>query len=302
MKWMPPRLRASCVLPVAALVAGCTSAPTVPTAGPVDLERFMGDWYVIANIPTRFEVGAHNAIESYRRDDDGTIATTFTYRDGGFDGEEKVMRPRGYVREGTGNAVWGMQFVWPVKAEYVISYVDPGYTRTIIARSKRDHVWIMARTPELPATQYEQLEQRVRELGYDVAELQRVPQRWAAHSAVPDPEPAPPAAPAPVAKMSQQALVDHLAHHPGHLFILDVRTPAEYAEGHVPGAVNLPHDQVAERLAEVPRDKDVVLYCRSGRRAQVAADVLSSRGYERLSLLEGDMPAWIERGLPVAKP
>jgi apolipoprotein D and lipocalin family protein len=165
-------------IPALALLAGCTGAPTIPTAGQVDLQRFMGDWYVIANIPTRFEVGAHNAVESYRLDADGTIATTFTYRDGAFDGEEKVMRPRGFVRDPATNAVWGMQFVWPIKSEYVIAYVDPGYTQTIIARSKRDYVWIMARTPTLPPDDYARLEQRVRDLGYDVTQLQRVPQQW----------------------------------------------------------------------------------------------------------------------------
>jgi apolipoprotein D and lipocalin family protein len=165
-------------VPGLALLAGCAGAPSIPTAGEVDLERFMGDWYVLASIPTRFEVGAHNAVESYRLDADGSIATTFTFRDGSFDGEEKVMRPRGFVRDPATNAVWGMQFVWPIKAEYVIAYVDPAYTQTIIARSKRDYVWIMARTPTLPPDDYARLEQRVRELGYDVSQLQRVPQQW----------------------------------------------------------------------------------------------------------------------------
>jgi phage shock protein E len=86
------------------------------------------------------------------------------------------------------------------------------------------------------------------------------------------------------------------------LFVLDVRTPQEYAEGHVPGAVNIPHDQLASRLAEVPRDQDVVLYCRSGRRAGLAADVLAAHGYRRLAHLEGDMQAWVEQKRPVARP
>jgi apolipoprotein D and lipocalin family protein len=170
-------LTAAC-LPAVAMLAACSSAPTIPVAADVDLDRFMGDWYVIANIPTRFEVGAHNAIESYRIDKDGSIATTFTYRDGSFDGPPKEMRPRGFVRDGTGNAVWGMQFFWPIKAEYLIAYVDPDYTQTIIARSSLDYVWIMARTPALPPEEYARLEQRVRELGYDMSKLQKVPQRW----------------------------------------------------------------------------------------------------------------------------
>ena len=101
--------------------------------------------------------------------------------------------------------------------------------------------------------------------------------------------------------MSQAALLEHQAKHADHLFVLDVRSPEEFREGHVPGAVNVPYDQIAARIAEVPKDKDVVLYCRSGRRAGIAADVLAANGYTRLSHLEGDMPAWIAQGRPVVE-
>jgi phage shock protein E len=104
---------------------------------------------------------------------------------------------------------------------------------------------------------------------------------------------------APAATMTQEQLVEHLTKHPQHLFVLDVRTPEEYAAGHVPGAVNVPHDQLASRLAEVPKDKDVVVYCRTGRRSTLAADVLAANGYTRVSRLEGDMQAWTARGRPV---
>ncbi len=113
----------------------------------------MGDWYVIANIPTAIEKGAHNAVESYRLDDDGSIATTFTFRDGSFDGEPKTYQPRGFIRDDS-NAVWGMQFVWPIKADYRIIYLDEDYTVTVIGRNKRDYVWIMAREPKIPAQEY----------------------------------------------------------------------------------------------------------------------------------------------------
>src|SRR5690606_13736720 len=85
-------------------------------------------------------------------------------------------------------------------------------------------------------------------------------------------------------------------------FVLDVRTHEEYVVGHVPGAVNIPHDQAAARIAEVPKDRPGVLYGRSGRRAGMAAQELAERGYPRPGHLEGDMPAWIERGRPVAAP
>jgi apolipoprotein D and lipocalin family protein len=144
----------------------------------VDLERFMGDWYVIANIPTFLEKSAHNAVESYNLNDDGTIATTFTFRDGGFDGERKEYNPRGFVREGTNNAVWGMRFVWPIKADYRIVYLDEDYSITIIGRNKRDYVWLMAREPEIPAARYQELLDLIGEMGYDLSQVQKVPQQW----------------------------------------------------------------------------------------------------------------------------
>lgn len=161
-----------------AACAGQGGTRPVEPVDHVDLERFMGDWYVIASIPTRFERGAHNAVESYSRDEKGRIRTVFRYRKDGFDGELETMTPTGFVRDGTGNAVWGMQFVWPIRAEYIIAWLDAGYSETIVARSKRDYVWIMARTPTLPEARYRRLVEAVAAMGYDTTRLQRVPQRW----------------------------------------------------------------------------------------------------------------------------
>ena len=83
----------------------------------------MGDWYVIACIPTVIETEAYKAIESYQLEKDGSINTTFVFRKGGFDGPEKRYNPRGFVVENTGNAVWGMQFIWPFKSEFIIAYL-----------------------------------------------------------------------------------------------------------------------------------------------------------------------------------
>jgi len=86
------------------------------------------------------------------------------------------MHPVATVRPGTGNAVWGMQFIWPIKAEYVIAYLDESYQITIVGRSKRDYVWIMARVPCLDDAVYADLLSRVMALGYTEAP-RKVPQR-----------------------------------------------------------------------------------------------------------------------------
>ncbi len=116
-------------------------------------------------------------METYRLDSNGTVSTTFTFRDGSFDGKRKTYRPRGFVRDQS-NAVWGMQFVWPIKADYRIVYLDEGYSTTVIGRNRRDYVWIMAREPAIPDAHYAQIVGFLESVGYDVSRLQKVPQQW----------------------------------------------------------------------------------------------------------------------------
>jgi rhodanese-related sulfurtransferase len=120
--------------------------------------------------------------------------------------------------------------------------------------------------------------------------------------------PAAPAAAAPavasaVRPVTADALLARQRAKDPALVVLDVRTPEEYAAGHVPGAVNVPHDQVEARIAELAplRDKDVVVYCRSGKRAGMALGVLEKAGFRKLGHLEGDMNAWSEAGRPIEK-
>jgi rhodanese-related sulfurtransferase len=105
--------------------------------------------------------------------------------------------------------------------------------------------------------------------------------------------------------ISPDALLERQARHDPTLMLVDVRTPQEFAAGHVPGAVNIPYDQVASHLAEIPRDEDVVVYCHSGRRAGLAGETLEKAGYKRVLHLQGDMQGWQKDGRPVeasAKP
>jgi len=297
-----------------ALVAlpGCGVSPqkvTVPVVEKVDLPRFMGPWYVIGVIPTAIEKDIYNAIETYELAPDGTIKTTFTLNKGGFDGERKVYTPRGFVVPGTNNAIWGMQFIWPIKAEFVISHLDADYTETIIARSARDYVWIMARTPTIDDARYAALVKRVADMGYDTTKLVKVPQTPKPTAAPPVGAAAVPTA-APVAvtvpQVTADALLARLA--PGAAapapIVLDVRRAEEFAAGRVPGARNIPHDAILADAVEAlgaPQDAEIVVYCQSGRRANMALEALQKAGYTRLSHLEGDYAAWQSQGRPVEK-
>lgn len=161
------------------VMAACQSAPPqrpVALAPQVDLQRFMGSWYVIGNIPTPPERQAYDAVEHYALRDDGRIATTFTYRDGGFEQPVKTMTPVGTVVDRRSNAVWTMQFLWPFQADYRIMRIDPDYRHVVVGRDKRDYVWIMSRTPTMDEPTYRQLVSFVAAQGYDTGKLRRVPQ------------------------------------------------------------------------------------------------------------------------------
>jgi apolipoprotein D and lipocalin family protein len=147
----------------------------IHTVDKVDLNRFMGEWYVIASIPTFIEKEAYNAMESYRLEDDGSVATTFKFNKGSLDGPEKVYTPRGFIRDKQSNAVWGMQFIWPFKAEYRIIFLSGDYTQTVIGRSKRDYVWIMARDNSIPSADYEKIIEFLQNQGYDTSKIRKVP-------------------------------------------------------------------------------------------------------------------------------
>ncbi len=108
-------------------------------------------------------------------------------------------------------------------------------------------------------------------------------------------------APAPEDRLiSQEQLLERGSSEQEPVGVLDVRTAEEFAAAHVPGARNLPHDQIAARIHELEelRDRDLVVYCRSGRRTQLALDVLRAHGFTRLWHLDGDFLAWEAKGQP----
>ena len=159
------------------LLNGCMTQSPIKTVSEVNLQKFMGPWYVIGHIPTFIEKNAFNAIESYELNQDGTIGTTFTFNEGALTGPLKTYKPKGFVVKDSGNALWGMQFIWPIKAQYKIVYLDEAYQNTIIARDDRDYVWIMSREKKIEQKTLEQLVKKIETDGYDIKKI-----RWIEHS------------------------------------------------------------------------------------------------------------------------
>lgn len=173
---LPKTLLMACAVLLNASACASELPPITPVAH-VDLPRFMGNWYVIATIPTRFEKNAYDALEVYTLRPDGNVATSFHFREGSFDGEKKDIHSTGIVRPGSGNAVWGVQVFWPLKAQYVVAWLKDDYSQVIVARDARDYMWAMARTPTIAPADYDALLARVKALGYPLDKVRKVPQR-----------------------------------------------------------------------------------------------------------------------------
>jgi apolipoprotein D and lipocalin family protein len=169
------------ILAMGVLAAGCETGGKLPELQAVpqlDLDRYMGRWYVIANIPTFVEKGAHNAIEDYALRPDGIIDITFTFRADGFDGDEKAYHPRARVVDSVSRSKWEVQFLWPFWADYLVIDLAPDYSWVVVGVPSRSYVWIMARRPVMDEATYADVVARLRKVHYDTALLQLVPQKW----------------------------------------------------------------------------------------------------------------------------
>ncbi len=156
---------------------GAAAHPPLATAASVDIERFMGAWCVVANIPTVMERDAFSAIETYTLNDDGTVTTHCSFNKGSYSGVKKTYTSTGYIDSRGNGAIWQMQLFGMIRADFRVVYVSDDYHYAIIGREKRDYVWILSRTSDLPPEDYFDLVRRVREQGYDTNRLRDVPHR-----------------------------------------------------------------------------------------------------------------------------
>lgn len=99
---------------------------------------------------------------------------TNTFNEGSLNSPFKDYHPKGFVINGTGNAVWRMQFMWPIKAQYKIVYLDDNYQNTIVARDDRDYVWIMSRQKSIPTKELEALVKKIEKDRYDTKKMRYI--------------------------------------------------------------------------------------------------------------------------------
>lgn len=154
-----------------------TADPIKPVQG-VDLSRYMGRWYVIASIPTRFERGGHNPVETYSQNADGTICTWFRQRPDSFAAPVKLLHSTASVVKNSGNGEWRVRFFAFLSTQYLVGWLQPDYSQVMVVRDARDYLWYMARTPQVSDADYQAMLARAKGMGYDIAKIQKAPQHW----------------------------------------------------------------------------------------------------------------------------
>jgi apolipoprotein D and lipocalin family protein len=161
------------------LLVGCASAPKAPplrTVAHVDLERYVGRWYVIANIPYFLEKGKVASYDTYARRPDGTLVNDFTFRQGDFGAPEKTWHGSAWVVNTQTNAEWKVRFVWPFTATYLVLELDPDYRWAVVGTPGRGLLWVLARERQMDDATYARILERIRAHGIDPAKVVKVPQ------------------------------------------------------------------------------------------------------------------------------
>ena len=161
------------------LLSGCALlAPKAPieTVDSVDLDRYMGQWYVIANIPYFGERGNVAGRAIYRQRDDGRMDDIYIYKKGAFDAPDERLEGVAWVVDEASRAEWKVRFYWPLAFGYHIVGLDEDYQWSMVGHPTRNYAWIMARNPTMDDELYQSLLARFEALGYDSTRLLKVPQ------------------------------------------------------------------------------------------------------------------------------
>lgn len=155
------------------LPACITQPQSYSTVAKVDIERFMGDWYVQGHTPVFFDEDSTNQMESYRLDEEGGIDTHYTFNK---DGKRHSYNPYGRIYNQETKAHWKMQFLWPFSSDYLIVRLADDYSTTVISVPDKDKIWIMSRSREMQDKTYEDIVEDLKADSYSVKKLRRVPQ------------------------------------------------------------------------------------------------------------------------------
>lgn len=161
---------------ISALLSACSSIP-LKTVEHVDLDRFMGPWYVVGTIPWVVEKNNVGTMDIYEPRKDGKIDIRYVFHKKSLDAPRQEWKAVGRVVNTKSNAEWAVQFIWPFQAPYLVIDLSPDYQQTVIGHPSRKLVWIMSRQPTIPESDYARTLTKLAGMGFDPKSIVRVPQR-----------------------------------------------------------------------------------------------------------------------------
>ncbi|MFC1619892.1 lipocalin family protein [Candidatus Neomarinimicrobiota bacterium] len=150
----------------------------IKTVPQLDLERYAGTWYEIARFPHRFERGLVNVTATYTQLPNGKIEVVNRGRKGSTDGEESIASGKAWLPDPNEPGRLKVSFFWIFASDYKVFVLDEDYQYAMVTSSSKKYLWILARTPTLDETIYQQLLQTARDNGFDLSQLIKVPQDW----------------------------------------------------------------------------------------------------------------------------
>lgn len=174
---MPTYIRPLSLLCALLLTACSTPQPPLKTVARVELDWYMGDWYVFANIPYSLEKGKVGTLDRYAMRPDGRMDNIFRFRKGSLDAPMEEWKGVAWVHDKKTNAEWRVQFIWPLRSPYLIIDLDKDYQWSVIGYPSRKLAWVLSRKTTLDEATYQGILTRMRAQGYDTTKLEKVPQR-----------------------------------------------------------------------------------------------------------------------------
>lgn len=138
----------------------------------IEVPKYMGRWYEIARYPKWYERDCHAVTADYTLRPDGAVDVVNTCHKRSIDGPIKKAKARAWPVE-PGNSRFKVRFFWPFNGDYWIVAVAPDYRWAVVGHPKRKSLWILSREPALREGEEQKILQRITELGYDVAKLER---------------------------------------------------------------------------------------------------------------------------------
>ena len=156
--------------------AGAPKLPPLRTVEHVDLDRYLGTWFEVASFPQRFQKGCTATQANYSLRPDGDIAVRNRCNKGGLDGPVSSAEGRARVVDEKTNAKLEVSFFWPFWGDYWVIDLGPNYEFAVVGHPSRDYLWILSRTPTLPAATYDAILARIGAQGYDLSRLQKTAQ------------------------------------------------------------------------------------------------------------------------------